>query len=107
MEASAPAEGPTPVILAAASEPPSTTAALAGTDAVQDCQFILGFAVLRYVLGAKTVGLCLEDQTVGPNGNAEQRTTGGMLVWRKADNWTAFTDGHRTWINDRRGWSTG
>ncbi len=22
-----------------------------------------------------------------------------MLVWRKADNRTAFTDGHRTWIN--------
>jgi plastocyanin len=20
-------------------------------------------------------------------------------VWRKADNWTAFTDGHQTWLN--------
>ena len=22
-----------------------------------------------------------------------------MLVWRKADNWTAFTNGYWTWIN--------
>ena len=21
------------------------------------------------------------------------------MAWRKADNWTAFTDGNRTWIN--------
>jgi hypothetical protein len=21
------------------------------------------------------------------------------MVWRKADSWTAFTDGYRTWIN--------
>lgn len=25
------------------------------------------------------------------------------MVWRKADNWTAFTDGHRTWINGPNG----
>jgi hypothetical protein len=28
---------------------------------------------------------------------------GGLLVWRKADNWTAFTDGYRTWINGPAG----
>lgn len=27
------------------------------------------------------------------NGNAEQRTSGGLLVWRKVDDFTAFTDG--------------
>ena len=32
-----------------------------------------------------------------------QQTTGGLLVWRKADNWTAFTDGYRTWINGPNG----
>src|SRR5204863_3884925 len=34
-----------------------------------------------------------------PNGDALQSTAGGMLVWRKVDNWTAFTDGATTWIN--------
>ena len=24
-------------------------------------------------------------------------------MWRKADNWTAFTDGYRTWINGPHG----
>lgn len=24
---------------------------------------------------------------------------GGLFVWRKADNWTAFTDGYATWIS--------
>jgi len=24
-------------------------------------------------------------------------------VWRRADNWTAFTDGYRTWLNGPRG----
>ena len=28
-----------------------------------------------------------------------QQTTGGLLVWRKLDNWTAFTNGSITWIN--------
>ena len=25
------------------------------------------------------------------------------MAWRKADNWTAFTDGYRTWINGPNG----
>ncbi|HUX86747.1 MAG TPA: hypothetical protein VMW65_07070, partial [Chloroflexota bacterium] len=33
------------------------------------------------------------------NGDGLQMTTRGMLVWRKADNFTAFTDGYRTWVN--------
>jgi glucose/arabinose dehydrogenase len=64
------------------------------------CTFVLGFAQLRQLVGAATVGDCLEDEHANPaNGDALQRTTGGLLVWRKADNWTAFTDGHRTWLN--------
>jgi photosystem II stability/assembly factor-like uncharacterized protein len=64
------------------------------------CWFTLGFAVLRDMIGAGTVGECLENEWFNPaNGNAEQRTSGGLLVWRKADNWTAFTDGYWTWIN--------
>ena len=32
-----------------------------------------------------------------------QQTTTGLIVWRKADNWTAFTNGSRTWINGPAG----
>ena len=28
----------------------------------------------------------------------QQRTTGGLFVWRQADNVLAFTDGGRTWV---------
>src|SRR5947209_3679138 len=63
------------------------------------CQFILGFATLRDLIGAGIVGDCLADQQFVPNGDAQQPTTGGLLVWRKADNWTAFTDGYWTWLN--------
>jgi hypothetical protein len=68
------------------------------------CRFVLGFASLRAALGPALVGECLEDERASPaNGDALQRTTGGLLVWRKADNWTAFTDGHRTWVSGPNG----
>lgn len=63
------------------------------------CQFILGFADLRELLGPELVGECRDDQSSDPNGDALQPTSNGLLVWRKADNWTAFTDGSTTWIN--------
>src|SRR2546425_9627105 len=68
------------------------------------CAFKLGFKAITDQI-PETVGGCLEDEHFNTaNGNAEQRTTahhgrGGLLVWRKADNWTAFTDGYWTWIN--------
>ena len=73
-----------------------------------DCQFILGFATLKALIdeaeGPEKVGECLEDQRFNPvNGDALQQTTGGLMVWRKLDNWTAFTDGYRTWINGPNG----
>ncbi len=69
-----------------------------------DCKFVLGFATLKALIdeaeGPEKVGQCLENERFNPeNGDALQQTTGGLLVWRKADNWTGFTDGHRTWIN--------
>jgi glucose/arabinose dehydrogenase len=68
-----------------------------------ECRFQLGFAALRERLPA-VVGECLEDERHNPeNGDTLQRTTGGLLVWRKADNWTAFTDGHRSWVNGPNG----
>jgi peptidoglycan/xylan/chitin deacetylase (PgdA/CDA1 family) len=68
------------------------------------CQFTLGFKALRDAIPA-LVGDCLDDAGHDPaSGDGQQRTTahhgrGGLLVWRKADNWTAFTDGSTTWID--------
>ncbi|MHB8409854.1 MAG: hypothetical protein ACYDHY_17505 [Acidiferrobacterales bacterium] len=63
-----------------------------------NCQYILGFATL-HSLDAADVGDCLDNQAFAANGDAVQHTTNGLLAWRKADNWTAFTNGYWTWIN--------
>src|SRR5262245_2157606 len=69
-----------------------------------DCEFVLGFKALADLIPDR-VGNCLDNESHNPaNGDALQHTTawhgqGGLLVWRKADNWTAFTDGSTTWIN--------
>src|SRR5687768_17072370 len=79
-------------------------ALLPGFAQAADCQFVLGFADLRGLVGPAKVGDCLENEHHNPaNGDALQRTTGGMLVWRKIDNVAAFTDGHRTWVVGPRG----
>jgi hypothetical protein len=72
------------------------------------CQFLLGFKTLHDLIPA-SVGSCVTDEQHDPiNGNAVQLTAGvnnagGLLVWRKADNWTAYTDGYRTWLNGPNG----
>ena len=74
-----------------------------GTAQAADCQFILGFKTLRDLIGHEIVGDCLESEYWNEIGDSNQRTTGGLMAWRKADNWTAFTDGYRTWINGPNG----
>ncbi|MGI8422985.1 MAG: S1C family serine protease [Chloroflexota bacterium] len=72
--------------------------------AQQQCVFQMGFANLRQSAGAQVVGECLANERFNvANGNAEQPTTSGLMVWRKADNWTAFTNGYETWINGPAG----
>jgi hypothetical protein len=66
------------------------------------CQFVLGFRAL-HDLDPGDTGDCTENQSFQPNGDATQRTTKGLMVWRKADNWTAFTNGSTTWINGPKG----
>lgn len=62
-------------------------------------EFRLGFQALAAII-PQIVGEPLDNEQHNPvNGDALQRTTSGLMVWRKADNWTAFTDGSRTWIN--------
>jgi beta propeller repeat protein len=65
---------------------------LAGAVAAGECEFLLGFRMLRDKAPA-AVGECLENEWHNAeNGDGLQRTTKGLLVWRKADNWTAFTE---------------
>src|SRR5579875_2503306 len=69
----------------------------------ENCQFVLGFATLHDLI-PQIVGQCLENEHHNPtNGDGLQMTTNGLLVWRKADNFTAFTDGYRTWVNGPHG----
>lgn len=50
------------------------------------------------------VGEPLEEERHDPvSGDGLQATTMGLMVWRKADNWTAFTDGYRTWVSGPNG----
>jgi len=66
-------------------------------------QFILGFKTLAGMI-PNIVGQPLEDEHFDPQtGDALQRTTRGLLVWRKADNWIAFTNGTTTWLNSPYG----
>ncbi len=71
------------------------------------CTFTLGFATLRDMIIAQfgdIVGACLENEHHNPlNGDGLQQTTGGLMVWRKSDNWTAFTDGTTTYLNGPTG----
>ena len=76
----------------------STTTVSAST-----CHFVLGFRTLHDLI-PDVVGDCLVDEHHNPeNGDGLQETTRGLLVWRKSDNFTAFTDGHRTWVNGPNG----
>ncbi|MGI8915054.1 MAG: hypothetical protein ACR2JY_14930 [Chloroflexota bacterium] len=69
----------------------------------ESCQFILGFKTMHDLLGG-IVGGCLDNEQHNPaNGDGLQHTTRGLLVWRKADNHTAFTDGDHTWVNGPKG----
>ena len=58
----------------------------------------MGFQTLRDLL-PDTIGDCVSNQTTLINGDAQQVTAKGLLVWRAADNSTAFSDGYHTWVN--------
>jgi hypothetical protein len=66
------------------------------------CRFVLGFQMLHDAIPA-VVGDCADDEQHAANGDGLQHTTHGLLVWRKADNFTAFTDGYRSWVNGPNG----
>ena len=64
----------------------------------EGCHFQAGFAELRRQVGSEIVGDCVEDEHATAGGDVLQLTVNGVLVWRKADNAAAFSDGQHTWI---------
>jgi hypothetical protein len=79
------------------------------------CQFVLGFAAFRDMIGRDTVGECIENQRTitalsqdehvqgsfsfrVSQGNVVQKTTNGLLVWQSSDNSTAFVNGTYAWL---------
>jgi len=67
------------------------------------CEFVLGFKVIHDLI-PDMVGDCMTNEFHVSNGDGVQVTRawhgkGGLLVWRKLDNWTAYTDGANTWVN--------
>lgn len=68
-----------------------------GGDSV-GCRYILGFAAFAAQV-PQVAGQCLDNEQHDPTtGDALQHTSQGLLVWRKADNAIAFTDGSQTWV---------
>lgn len=65
-------------------------------------EFRLGFKDLAGQIPG-VAGELVEDEHYGANGDSIQATTAGLMVWRRADNWTAFTDGSTTWVNGPHG----
>ena len=61
-------------------------------------EFKLGFQTLAQLI-PQVVGQPVDNERFDPDtGNSIQRTTTGMMVWRKATNTAAFTDGSTTWL---------
>lgn len=74
------------------------TAGAAPITQTGNCQFVLGFKTLHSLIPTIS-GDCIDNEQHGANGDGLQMTTKGLMAWRKADNFTAFTDGYRTWVN--------
>ncbi len=90
----APTQAPAPTAVPAPVPAPTAVPAPAAPPA-----FKLGFATLASLI-PDVVGQPVENEHHNAvNGDGLQQTTKGLMVWRKADNWTAFTNGYMTWIN--------
>lgn len=75
----------------------STASMSASTE--PDVAFVLGFKTLAELI-PDVAGAPLENEHHNPvNGDGLQMTSTWLMVWRKADNWTAFTNGWWTWVN--------
>lgn len=68
-----------------------------GVSAQSNCTFKLGFQQLHDAI-PDIVGYCIGEEYVNGTGGLYQLASGGLMIWRKADNWTAFTNGFTTWL---------
>ncbi|HLG70206.1 MAG TPA: hypothetical protein VK009_07265 [Chloroflexota bacterium] len=68
----------------------------------QRCQYIREFKRIHDLI-PDTVGACTSRRMFAPNGDILQYTANGLIVHRKSDNWTAFTDGRTTFIDGPQG----
>lgn len=89
------------------SHPLATTQASAAP-AAENCTFILGFKAIHDLIPGEVGDCRTNEYHNGQNGDGLQETNGkdgkgGLLVWRKSDNWTAYTDGFWTWVNGPNG----
>ena len=86
--------------------PPPTTQQASGPPTQSGpCWFVFGFKDLHDLIPG-IVGDCRTNEIHSENGDGLQYTAGGLMVWRKADNWTAFTNGAITWLNGPCGLQT-
>jgi hypothetical protein len=77
----------------------------------EEIRFVLGFEVLAKMLEeelGKLIPLENEHPDIENPANQIQPVqlpsgAVGLMVWRSADNWTAFTNGYETWINGPEG----
>lgn len=90
------------IILACVATSATFLVASAVTLAHPKPEYTLGFKALADQL-PDVVGAPVENEQLTPEGDSIQQTTHGLLVWRKADNWTAFTDGERSWVSGPEG----
>lgn len=97
--ARAPTPAPTaaPAVAAAPTTVPPTSAPLAAAPA--PCQYVRGFADFVKLVGPDVVGECRENEhpSTTTQGNIEQGTAKGLLVWNNAKRLAMFTDGATSW----------
>ena len=67
------------------------------------CQLNADFQIIIQKVGVNTIGDCVTDELLGAPGDRFQSTTRGLLIFNANGNWTAFTDGQTTWINNPNG----
>jgi hypothetical protein len=80
---------------AAASPSPSATIRAAGAPT---CKLGESFTSLVRAIGESAVGRCVEDEFVNLlHGDTHQRTSRGLLVWRKEPGVAKFDDGTMSW----------
>jgi hypothetical protein len=105
----APSSGQAPSVAASPAPAAAVTQASAGQPTLSAspapltqaaCEFSAEFSGIVRTLGRDTIGECMAtERGSSAAGNAQQRTTRGLLVWLSTEQVAAFTNGSTTWYN--------